>query len=315
MKLKPPVKITDIADLINAKCLGNTSMMVTGINEIHKVERGDLTFVDHPKYYNRALHSAADIILIDKEVEIPEGKAILLSDDPFRDYNFLTQKFAPFKPAEIAIAKEAVIGEGTIIQPNVFIGHNVKIGNNCLVHANVTIGNDTIIGNNVIIHSNTSIGSDAFYYKTRKVDGQPSYEKMHSCGRTVIEDDVEIGACCTIDRGVSGDTIIGKGSKLDNQIHVGHGVEIGKNCLFAAQVGIGGKTIIEDNVIMWGQVGITKDIRIGTGAVILSQSGIDKSIEGGKVYFGSPADEARKKWRELAVLRNLPEVWNKIRGL
>ena len=131
----------------------------------------------------------------------------------------------------------------------------------------------------------------------------------------VIGNDVEVGAGTTIDRGVSGDTIIGEGTKLDNQVHIGHGAVIGRNCLFAAQVGIGGKAIIEDNVTLWGQVGISKDLRIGAGAVVMAQSGVPASLEGGKAYFGTPAEDAQLKRREIVWIKRIPELWEKVRQL
>jgi UDP-3-O-[3-hydroxymyristoyl] glucosamine N-acyltransferase len=131
---------------------------------------------------------------------------------------------------------------------------------------------------------------------------------MVSCGRVIIEDDVEIGALCTIDKGVSGDTTIGAGTKFDNHIHIGHDTVIGKNCLFAAQVGVAGVVKIEDDVILWGQVGVQKDLVIGKGAVVLGQSGIGKSLEGGVTYFGSPVREAREKMKEIAMMKRLPEI-------
>jgi UDP-3-O-[3-hydroxymyristoyl] glucosamine N-acyltransferase len=154
------------------------------------------------------------------------------------------------------------------------------------------------------------LGADAFYFK-RFPEG---YEKMLSCGRVVIHDNVEIGANCTIDKGVSGDTVIGRGSKLDNLVHVGHDTVIGKNCLFAGQVGIAGVVKIEDDVILWGQVGVQKDITIGKGAVVLGKSGVPKSLEGNKTYFGSPVQEARQKMRELALVKQLPEVIEKLKS-
>jgi UDP-3-O-[3-hydroxymyristoyl] glucosamine N-acyltransferase len=154
------------------------------------------------------------------------------------------------------------------------------------------------------------IGSDAFYFK-KKPEG---YDKMISAGRVVIHNRVEIGSLCSIDKGVSGDTIIGEGTKLDNQIHIGHDTVIGKNCLFAAQVGIAGVVIIEDDVILWGQVGVQKDLTIGKGAVILGKSGISKSIAGGKVYFGAPVEDARDKWKEMALIRKLPEIIEELRS-
>lgn len=304
MKLSQPIVIKELAALINADIIGNADNLLSGINEIHKVEHGDLTFVDHPKYYDKAIHSAATIILINKKVDCPDGKTLLISDDPFRDYVFLVKQFRPFEKSFQSISPTAQIGEGTHLQPNVFVGNHVKIGRNCLIHANVSIYDFCEIGDNVIIQSGTVIGGDAFYYKKRN-QPQIFYDKLESCGRVIIHDNVEIGSGCTIDKGVSGDTIIGWGTKIDNQVHIGHGTVIGKNCLFAAQVGIAGKTKIEDNVILWGQVGVNKDLVIGENAVVYAQSGVAKSIEGNKTYFGSPVQEAREKMKELALIKNL----------
>lgn len=311
MKFEQAIPVQWIADFVNARLIGNETQLATGINEIHKVTPGDISFVDFEKYYNTCLYSAATVIIIDKEVECPEGKTLLVHDDPFSAYIKLVKHFRPFEPASKMISDTAIIGEGTHIQPGVFIGNHVSIGKDCLIHPNVTIYDHTIIGDNVEIHAGTIIGADAFYYKRRK-HRDSQYDKMLSCGRVIIEDDVEIGAGCTIDKGVSGDTIVGRGTKLDNHIHVGHGVVIGNNCLFAAQVGIGGKAIIEDEVILWGQVGVSKDLTIGKGAVVYAQSGVPQSIPGGKVYFGSPVEDARTKMKELNWIKRIPEIWDKI---
>lgn len=304
MKFNNPVKLQELALLTGARIIGNKESMVSGINEIHMVGNGDITFVDHPKYYDKALNSAATFVIINKEIDCPDGKSLLYSTDPFSDYVKIVKHFRPFVPSESAISTSAVIGEGTIIQPNVFVGNNVRIGKNCVIHSGVSIYDHCIIEDEVIIHSNTVIGSDAFYFK-RRPEG---YDKMISCGRVVIKSKVEIGSCCTIDKGVSGDTIIGEGTKFDNHIHIGHDTVIGRNCLFAAQVGVAGVVIVEDDVILWGQVGVQKDLVIGKGAVVLGQSGIAKSIEGGITYFGSPIREAREKMKELAMIKRLPEL-------
>ncbi|HXS35157.1 MAG TPA: UDP-3-O-(3-hydroxymyristoyl)glucosamine N-acyltransferase [Flavipsychrobacter sp.] len=311
MKFEKAVPVQWVAEFVGAKLIGNKDQMATGINEIHKVSKGDISFVDFEKYYNTCLSSPATIIIINKEVDCPAGKTLLVHPDPFSAYIKIVKHFRPFEPANKLISDSATIGEGTHLQPNVFVGNHVKIGKNCLIHPNVTIYDHTIIGDNVIIHAGTVLGADAFYFKRRK-DREVQYDKMESCGRVIIEDDVEIGACCTIDKGVSGDTIIGKGTKLDNHIHIGHGVVVGKNCLFAAQVGIGGKAIIEDEVILWGQVGVSKDLTIGKGAIVYAQSGVPASIEGGKVYFGSPVEDAKTKMRELNWIKRIPELWDKI---
>jgi len=197
--------------------------------------------------------------------------------------------------------------------PHSYIGNHVTIGDNCVIQPNVTILDHCVIGNNVTIQSGCVIGSDAFYYN-KKTNRDIHYKKMTSCGRVVIEDFVELGAGCTIDRGVSGDTLIGGGTKLDNMVHIGHDTTIGKNCLLAAQVGIAGATIIEDNVILWGQVGVSKTLTIGKGAVLYAQSGVPSSLEGGKAYFGSPAVEAKEKMKELVWIKRIPELWDKIKG-
>ena len=304
MKFESAVLLSELAKLTGSRVIGNGQSAVSGINEIHMVTQGDITFVDHPKYYDKALNSAATFVIINKEVECPDGKSLLFSDDPFRDYVKIVNHFRPFVGASKAISDSAEIGSGTIIQPNVFVGNHVKIGKNCVIHSGVSIYDHCVIGDDVIIHANTVLGADAFYYKKRPA----GYDKMQSCGRVVIQNRVEIGACCTIDKGVSGDTTIGEGTKFDNHIHIGHDTVIGRNCLFAAQVGVAGVVHVEDDVILWGQVGVQKDLVIGKGAVVLGQSGIAKSLQGGVTYFGSPVREAREKMKELAMIKRLPEI-------
>jgi len=308
MKFKTPQTLQQIASLLEVQSVGDANFLITGINEIHVVETGDIVFVDHPKYYEKALNSKATTSLINKEVECPEGKALLISDDPFRDFNKITKHFNPFIAATSSIATSAIIGENTIIQPNVFIGNNVAIGKDCVIHPNVSIYDNCVLGNNVTIHANTVLGADAFYYKNRPT----GFDKLMSGGRVVLEDDVDLGASCTIDKGVTGDTTIKEGTKIDNQVHVGHDTVIGKKCLIASQTGIAGCVIIEDEVTIWGQVGTNSGITIGKGAVILGQTGVTKSVAGGKSYFGTPVSESREKLKEMAqIKRFLKEQKNK----
>jgi UDP-3-O-[3-hydroxymyristoyl] glucosamine N-acyltransferase len=314
MKFPSPVSVQWIANLIGAELVGNTAGMATGINEIHKVESGDLVFVDHPKYYDKCIHSAATFIIINQKTNFPEGKALLVVEQPFEAYQTIVRHFRPFVPATGPVSDTATIGEGTYIAPNAYIGHEVTIGKNCFIGPNVTILDHCILGDNVIIQSGTVIGSDAFYYNTKK-NREVWYKKMLSCGRVIIESDVEIGAGCTIDRGVSHDTVLGQGSKLDNMVHIGHDTVLGKNCLLAAQVGIAGATTIGNGVVLWGQVGVSKTLTIGDNAVLLAQSGVPSSLEGGKVYFGSPVQEAGVKKRELVWISRIPEIWERIKSL
>ncbi|HUQ66631.1 MAG TPA: UDP-3-O-(3-hydroxymyristoyl)glucosamine N-acyltransferase [Flavitalea sp.] len=312
MKFPEPVSIKMISELISAEITGNTTGHATGINEIHKVEEGDLVFVDHPKYYDKCIHSAASFIIINKKVEnIPEGKTLLIHDQPFEAYLKIVRHYRPFTPQSSMKSDSAIIGEGTYIYPNVFLGNHVVVGKNCMIHPGVTILDHCVIGDHVIIQAGTVIGSDAFYYNNKK-DREVWYKKMESCGRVVIEDHVEIGANCTIDRGVTHDTRIGKGTKLDNLVHLGHDTVTGKNCLIAAQVGIAGAVTLGNGVIVWGQVGMAKTLSIGDNAVINAQSGVPSSLQGGKTYWGSPVVEASVKLRELVWVKRIPELWKKV---
>ncbi|MBS4061395.1 MAG: UDP-3-O-(3-hydroxymyristoyl)glucosamine N-acyltransferase [Bacteroidetes bacterium] len=303
MKFNPPQTLSQIAGFLQAEFDGAPDFIVSGLNEIHMVEPGDVTFVDHPKYYDKALNSKATTVIINKKVDCPEGKALIFHEKPFDAFISIILKHRPFAASNVSVSPSAEIGQDTVIQPGSFIGNHVNIGKNCLIHSNVSIYDHSVIGDNVIIHSGSVIGADAYYFQ-RRPEG---YRKFESCGRVIIEDHVEIGALCSIDKGVTGDTIIGWGTKMDNHCQVGHDTYIGRNCLIGAFAAIAGVTRIEDDVIIWGRVAINKDIVIGKGAVILATSAVDKTLEGGKTYFGVPADEARKKWRELAAVRQLPD--------
>lgn len=311
MKFPQPKSLKQISELINTEYVGEPEFEISGINEIHVVEKGDIVFVDHPKYYDKALESKASVILINKKVECPEGKALLISEDPFSDFNKITAHFSPFQPSNQNIASSAQIGENTVIQPNAFIGSNVKIGENCIIHSNVSIYDGVEIGNNVQIHAGSVLGADAFYYKNRS----DRHDKLLSGGSIKIENNVEIGALCTIDKGVSGITKIGEGTKIDNQVQIGHDTVIGKKCLIASQVGIAGCVVVEDEVTIWGQVGIASGLNIGEKVIILAQSGISKDLKPNTTYFGTPADDIKKKYREIAYISRIPEIIKKLKTL
>jgi UDP-3-O-[3-hydroxymyristoyl] glucosamine N-acyltransferase len=314
MKFPKGTTVQWVADLIKAEVIGDAQATVPGINEIHRVEENDMVFVDHPKYYDTCLNSVAKFIIINsKDVEVPAGKTLLVTAQPFESYLTIVNHFRPFEKAEALQSSTATIGEGTVLMPNVFVGKNVTIGKDCIIYPNVTLYDHTVIGDRVIIHSGTVIGADAFYYNIKK-NRDVFAKKMASCGRVVIEDDVEIGANCTIDKGVTNDTIIGRGTKMDNQIQVGHDVVIGTNCIIASQVGIAGATTIGNNVTIWGQAGINKTLTIGDGAVLLGRTGVSKSIAGGITYYGTPAGPALEKNREMVWIKRIPELWKKVMG-
>lgn len=299
MTFNQPQTLQSIAEIIGAKMIGNEDFPVFGTNEIHRVKAGEIVFVNHPKYYEKALNSAATIILIDKEVDCPPGKALLISDDPFRDFNKINTHFKRI----FNFTKELhdiEVGDGTHIHPSAVIGNEVRIGKNCLIFPNVVIGDGTIIGDNVTIQSGTVLGGDAFYY--RKHNGE--FDRLISVGNVIIQNRVEIGNNCTIDRGVTDSTIIGEGSVLDNQIQVGHDTIIGKRCMIASLTGIAGCCILEDEVTVWGQVGMASGVRIEGGTVLLGKTGVNKDLKKG-TYFGPLAEEFKDYLKKEIKLKNL----------
>jgi len=307
MKIKP-TSLKEIAGIIKARYIGKDEHLITGFNEIHRVEKGDIVFVDHPKYYDKALKSPATTVIINKEVECPEGKALIICEEPFTAFNTLTRHFQPLQHSNVTISSSAHISRTAVIMPGVFIGNNVVVGDHTVIHPNVAIYDNCVIGNNVIIHSNTCIGSDAFYFKKRA----ERFEQLQTVGRVVIHDNVHIGSGCTIDKGVTADTVIGKGTILDNQVHVGHDVIIGEMCLFAAQVGIAGACTIGNKVTIWGQVGVSSGLTIEDGCTILAQSGVGENMKAGSTFFGSPAYDAKAKMREIFALKQLPDLMGKL---
>jgi UDP-3-O-[3-hydroxymyristoyl] glucosamine N-acyltransferase len=302
MKFNEPIPVRQLAALYDAQIIGDDTLLATGINEIHKVEAGDIAFSDVKKYFAKTLQSAATVILLNEPAECPPGKAILIVENPFEVYDTIVRAHRPFAALNAPRHPSAEIHPTATLEPGVVVAHHVTIGAHTYIQANTVIHEHTHIGANVVIGANAIIGTDAFYFKK---DDEGKFAQWRSGGRVIIHDDVHIGAGCTISKGVSGDTVIGQGSKLDAQIHIGHGAVIGAHCLFAAQVGIGGKTIIEDHVVLYGQVGVAQAIRIGKGAVVLAKSGVSKSLDGGKTYFGIPAEEARQKYKELVAIRKL----------
>ncbi|WP_407405539.1 LpxD N-terminal domain-containing protein [Chryseobacterium sp.] len=299
MTFHSPQTLKNIAELIDAKFVGPEDFQILGTNEIHRVKAGEIVFVNHPKYYEKALNSDATIILIDKEVECPEGKALLVSEDPFRDFNKINTHFTRITNFSEEL-HDVQIGEGTKIHRTAVIGNNVTIGKNSLIFPNVVIGDRTVIGDNVIIQSGTVLGGDAFYY--RKLEG--NYDRLISVGNVIIENNVEIGNNCTIDRGVTDSTIIGQGSVLDNQIQIGHDTVIGKRCLIASLTGIAGCCIIEDEVTIWGQVGMASGNRIAKGSIILGKTGVNRDLEKG-TYIGMLAEDFRTYLKKEVKLKNL----------
>jgi UDP-3-O-[3-hydroxymyristoyl] glucosamine N-acyltransferase len=298
MRFTTALSLEELSTLFLCTYRGVPELIVTGINEIHRVVSGDIVFVDHPKYYQKALQSSASVVIIDKEVDCPEGKGLIIHEQPFILFNEICAHFYALRE------QVSENPEYAKQYPGVYFGNNVQLGDQVKIFPGACILDDTRIGNHSIIGSNTVLGHNAFYYK--KSNGM--YSPMFNCGYLEIGDHVEIGANCTIDRGVTDVTFIGSGTKIDNLVQIGHDTRVGKNCLFASQVGIAGCVDIEDGVTLWGQVGCASGVRIGSGAVVLAQSGIGKNLEGNTTYFGSPCGEVREKFKEIAALKQLPSM-------
>ncbi|PHI19750.1 UDP-3-O-(3-hydroxymyristoyl)glucosamine N-acyltransferase [Lewinellaceae bacterium SD302] len=306
MKIKDPqLTAAALAAQAGGRLIGDGSLLITGANEIHHVEKGDLCFVDFHKYYRPTLESAASVILIDQEQVCPAGKALIVVDEPFFVYNELVKKYRGLRNSRAlasgTFSATQQVGEGTIIEAGAHLSEHVTIGKNCHIYPGAFIGEHTVIGDGVIVHPGAAIGSEAFYFKSTPEGRIP----WTSGGYVILEDQVEIGPNCSIAKGVSSATVIGKGTKLDALVQIGHDCKIGPNCLLTSQVGIAGNTTLGANCILYGQVGVIQNVTIGDGAVILGQSGVGNDLEGGKVYFGSPCVEKRVAYREMLTLRRL----------
>ncbi|HTZ94898.1 MAG TPA: UDP-3-O-(3-hydroxymyristoyl)glucosamine N-acyltransferase [Terriglobales bacterium] len=323
-------KLKEVADFLQARLIGDGDVSVTGIASVQSATPGDLVFIQDEKNLDSALQSRASAIIVGKfAADKTYSKPVLITDDPRLAFARAAHLICP-KPARVpgvhpsaivhagaklgsvtvdervVIAEGAEIADGTWIGAGCVIGRDVFIGEHCELHPNVTIYAGTRLANRVIVHAGSVLGSDGFGYARDPKTGR--YEKFPQVGRLEIEDDVEIGANSTIDRGALIVTRIRRGTKLDNLVHVGHNVQIGTNVVIAAQAGLSGSAVIEDNVVIGGQVGIADHVRIEDGAVLGAQSGIPskKIIRGkGVLFWGTPARPIRAYLKELALLARL----------
>ena len=320
-----------IAGILQGEVVGNPNAEVFKLSKIEEGTAGSLTFLANPKYISHIYSTQATITIVNQSF-VPEQEintTLIKVEDAYQSFSQLLEYYNQVKlmksgieqPSVISenvtygtdlylgsfcyIGKNVTIGNNVKIYPNSFIGDNVTIGDNCVFFAGVRIYSETIIGSNCIIHSGTIVGSDGFGFAPQE-DG--SFKKVPQIGNVIIEDDVEIGSCSTIDRATLGSTIIKKGVKLDNHIQVAHNVEIGENTVIAAQTGIAGSTKIGKNCMIGGQVGIVGHITIGNNVKIQAQSGIGKSLADGEVVQGSPAFNYGDFAKSFVHFRNLPKI-------
>ncbi|HYL16736.1 MAG TPA: UDP-3-O-(3-hydroxymyristoyl)glucosamine N-acyltransferase [Terriglobales bacterium] len=322
--------LKEVAELVRARLVGDGSVEVTGIASIQSASSGDLVFVEEEKSLRQALQSGAAAVIAGKFTGEPSSKPLLICDQPrlvfARAAQFLSppQRYKPGVektaivhasarlPKDVAVEAYAVIEQGVTIAAGTrigsgsYIGAHVQIGENCDLGPHVTIYPGSHLGNRVIVHAGAVLGSDGFGYVRDLTTGR--YEKFPQIGRLEVEDDVEIGANSTIDRGALDVTCIRRGTKIDNLVHIGHNVQIGEDVVIAAQTGLSGSAVLEDGVIVGGQVGIADHVRIESGAILGAQCGVPtkKVIRGkGIVFWGTPARPIREYLRELAALARL----------
>ena len=320
-----------IAGILNGEVVGDPNAEVFKLAKIEEGTEGSLTFLANPKYNNYIYSTQATITIVNKSFEAEQEitTTLIKVEDAYQSFSQLLEYYNQVKlmksgieqPSVISenvtygadlylgsfcyVGKNVTIGKNVKIYPNSFIGDNVTIGDDCVFFAGVRIYSETVIGNNCIIHSGSIIGSDGFGFAPQE---NGSYRKIPQIGNVIIEDDVEIGACTTIDRATLGSTILRKGVKLDNHIQVAHNVEIGENTVIAAQTGIAGTTKIGKNCLIGGQVGFAGHLVIGDGVKIQAQSGIGKNLEAGEVVQGSPAFNYVDFAKSFVIFRNLPKM-------
>ncbi len=332
---KTSLTAAQIASHVDGRIEGDAQRVVTGIAPIDQSREGDVSFIAQAKYYASLHTSPAAALLVDANCPPSARHVLIRVPNPYYAFLQVANLFAPQQRPQdgidatavvhptvklgkhvaigphVVIEQDAQIGAGAVIGALSFIGRCAVLGEKCFLAARVHVAHHVILGKNVTIQSGSVIGSDGFGYVP--VNGH--FVKIPHTGTVVLEDDVEIGANCAIDRGTFGETRIGSGTKLDNLIHVAHNVQIGKNTVIAAQTGISGSAKIGNNVQIGGQVGFVGHIEIGDNTSIGAQSGISKSMPAGQTYFGTPAKEIMQAKREEASIRRLPELLKRVKAL
>jgi len=317
--------LSEIAKLIGGEVVGDAHVKITGLTGIEKAGPGDLVFARDARYLKEAENTPAAAIIVPADIK-ESSKSLIKVKNPDYAFSKLLEMEAPgYKAkkgihptavigenvklgkdlsigAHVVIGDESKIGNGTVIYPLVYIGEKVKIGNDVLIYANVSIREETSIGNNVIIHNGAVIGSDGFGF----VKENGKYYKVPQIGRVIIEDDVEIGANVTIDRATVGDTLVKRGTKIDNLVQIAHNVTIGEDCAIVAQVGVSGSVEIGNNVVLAGQVGVAGHLVIGENSVVAGKSGVTKDVPPNSYVSGFPAQPHKEELKMKASLQRLP---------
>jgi len=329
------VTLETVAKAIDGTIVGDGSIEITGCAGIREARAGELTFLAHPRYEEYLEHTQASAVIV-AENHRHTKKTLVQNSNPYLAYlkavRFFQGEACPPTPGvhasavvaatasvdptaqigpHVVIEGGASIGPRTAIQAGCYVGADARVGADCTLYPNVTLREGCELKDRVIVHSSSVIGSDGFGF----IRDGAAYCKLPQIGNVVVEDDVELGACVTIDRATTGTTRIGKGSKIDNLVQIAHNVQIGKNCIIVAQVGISGSTSVGDEAVLAGQVGVVGHIEIGAGAQVGAKSGVSRSVKPGERIFGYPALPVTQAMRIEASLRHLPELIQSVRQL
>jgi len=326
----------EIAELLGGKIVGDGDVVITGVSGIKEAKPGEITFIADSRYAHMLSTTQASAVIVSPEIGRNAGKPLVKCGNPYLAFINLVNVWAAdeiphptgIHPTAIigehvklgrnvaihayAVVEDGVaIGDNTIIYPHTYIGRDSRVGQDTLIYHDVTLRERVSIGNRVIIHSGTRVGSDGFGFTP---DGG-THQKVPQIGVVVIEDDVEVGANVTIDRATFGITRIGKGTKIDNLVQIGHNVIIGEHCIIVAQVGVAGSTEIGNGVTLAGQVGVVGHLKIGDNSVVAAKAGVSRSLPPNSRFSGIPA-VPHEKWQKMHVsLRKLPELLKRVRTL
>lgn len=311
------MKLAELAEKIGAEAIGDGNLAIESCATLEEAGKGQLSFLSNAKYARQLETTNASAVVVAKSVQ-SDRVALLRAADPYYAFTqavvllhgYRKHPHAGVHPQAI-VDPTAAIGEGTVIYAGCYIGPRAKIGRDCILYPNVVVYDDCVLGDRVTIHANTTIGQDGFGYATHK----GIHHKIPQIGNAVIEDDVEIGSNCAIERATLGSTVIGKGTKFCDLIAIGHGTKVGKHCLFVAQVGLAGSVTTGHHVTMGGQVGVAGHLKIGNNVTIAAQAGVMDDLEDQKIYLGAPAMPANHARRVYTIFTQLPELLDRIKEL
>ena len=326
--------LQELAEHTQSKVVGDSSIVISAASTLENAKEGEITFLSNKKYLPLVRETSASAVIVGEEIE--SNAALLVADDPyfaFQQIVVLLHGHRKHKDVGISklasVAESAIIGDGCNIHnfatisdnvtmgkncqvyPGVFIGPDVQVGDDCIFYANAVIYDDTLIGSRVIVHSNASVGQDGYGFATHN----GAHHKIPQIGRVIVEDDVELGSGCTIERGTLDETIIGKGCKVGDVVAIGHGTKVGAHCLLVPQVGIAGSATLGQYCVLGGQVGVVGHIKMGNMVKVGAQAGVINDVPDGATIVGSPAIEASKAKRAYSLIQYLPDLRRRIKKL